>query len=40
MPEGINSKYTVMNYESVFETLWTKVETTNPKDITESRSIE
>lgn len=37
MPDGINSKYTVMTFESVFETIWTKAEITNTKDMTESK---
>lgn len=35
-----NSKYTIMTYESVFETLWTKAEIKNANDITEKRSVE
>lgn len=35
-----NSKYTVMTYESIFETLWTKAEITNTKDDTQRRSTE
>jgi hypothetical protein len=34
-----NSKYTVMTYESIFETLWTKAEIKNTKDATETRSM-
>lgn len=35
-----NSKYTVMTYESILETLWTKAEITDTKDNTERRSTE
>lgn len=34
-----NSKYTVMTYESLFETMWTKAEIKNTKDATEPRSM-
>jgi hypothetical protein len=35
-----NSKYTVMTYESISETLWTKAEMTNARDDIERRSIQ
>jgi hypothetical protein len=35
-----NSKYTVMTYESIFETLWTKADIKNIIDITEGKSME
>jgi len=35
-----NSKYTVMTYESISETLWTKAEMTNTRDDIERRSVQ